>query len=60
MIRTGYTPSVLWEMEVVFLSKVRKGNYTEPKAYRPITLSSFLLNGLVRIVQWCLLERVIC
>ncbi len=46
-------------MEVVFLPKVGKSDYAEPKAYRPITLSSFLLKGLVRIVQWYLLERVV-
>ncbi len=36
-----------------------KSDYAEPKAYRPITLSSFLLKVLERIVQWYLLERVI-
>ncbi len=59
MIRTGHTPAVLREMEVIFLPKVRKSDYAEPKAYRPITLSSFLLKGLERIVQWYLLEKVI-
>ncbi len=59
MIRTGHTPAVLREMEVIFLPKVGKSDYVELKAYRPITLSSFLLKGLERIVQWYLLERVI-
>ena len=30
-----------------------------PKSYRPITLSSFLLKGLERIVQWYLQETVL-
>ncbi len=59
MIRTGHTPAVLRKMEVVILPKVGKSDYAEPKAYRPITLSSFLLKGLEGIMQWFLLERVI-
>ncbi len=44
-------------MEVIFLPKVGKSDYSEPKAYRPITLSSFLLKGLERVIQWYLLEK---
>jgi hypothetical protein len=43
IIRSGYTPRSMREMQVVFLPKIGKSDYSEPKAYRPITLSSFLL-----------------
>ena len=59
IIKTGYTPKIWRQMDVIFLPKVGKSDYAEPKAYRPITLSSFLLKGLERIVQWYLLERVL-
>ena len=44
-------------MNVVFLPKEGKDDYSLAKAYRPITLSNFLLKGLERIVQWYILER---
>ena len=46
-------------MDVIFLAKVGKSDYSIPKSYRPITLSSFMLKGLERIVQWFLLAHVI-
>ena len=56
-ISRGYTPKLWRQMKVVFIPKVGKGDYSLPKAYRPITLSNFLLKGLERIVQWYILER---
>ncbi len=46
-------------MKVVFIPKAGKADYAIAKAYRPITLSNFLLKGLERIVQWYILEHVI-
>ena len=45
-------------MKVVFLPKP-KPDKTSPKSYRPITLSSFLLKGLERIIQWHWQETVL-
>jgi hypothetical protein len=42
IIKSGYTPRKMREMTVIFLPKIGKSDYSEPKAYRPITLSSFL------------------
>jgi hypothetical protein len=59
IIKSGYTPRKMREMTVIFLPKIGKSDYSEPKAYRPITLSSFLLKALERVIQWCILERYI-
>jgi hypothetical protein len=59
IIKSGYTPHKMREMTVIFLPKIGKSDYSEPKAYRPITLSSFLLKALERVIQWCILEKYI-
>jgi ribonuclease HI len=55
-LRTGYTPRVWRRMSVVFLPKPGKDDYGVAKAFRPITLSNFLLKGMERIVQWYINE----
>ena len=47
------------EMKVVFIPKPGKEDYSSPRAYRPITLSSFVLKGLERIVLWYMKDRVV-
>ena len=37
-------------MKIIFIPKPGKVDYTVPKAFRPITLSSFLLKGLEKVV----------
>ncbi len=46
-------------MKVVFIPKAGKSDYAIAKAYRPITLSNFMLKGLERIIQWFILEYFI-
>lgn len=58
-LRSGVTPNSWRQMKVIFLPKPDKADYGEPKAYRPVTLSNFLLKGLERIVQWYIEEKVI-
>ena len=55
----GFIPDRLLAMKVRFLPKSGKDKYESPKAYRPITLSNFLLKGLERIVQWRLQETTL-
>ena len=57
-IRTGCIPSPLLQMKVVFIPK-DKPDKSCPKSYRPITLSSFILKGLERIIQWYLQETIL-
>ena len=54
-LRLGYTPKTWREMKVIFIPKPGKVQYDDVKSFRPITLSSFLLKGLERIVLWKLL-----
>jgi ribonuclease HI len=54
IISTGYTPSPLRRSRVVFIPKPGK-NKSECKGWRPISLSSFVLKGLERIILWYIL-----
>ena len=58
-IITGHTPRAWRQMKVVFLPKEGKDDYGKAKAYRPITLSNFILKGLERIVQWYTKEYLV-
>ena len=58
-ISTQQIPSSWRKMDVIFIPKPGKEDYSSPKSYRPITLSSFVLKGLERIMLWYLRERVI-
>jgi len=57
-LRTGQIPSNWRRMKVIFIPKVGKSEYSSPKAYRPITLSSFLLKTMERVVQWQVTESI--
>ena len=57
-IWTGYTPKLWREMDLIYLPKPNKTDYGIPKAYRPITLSNFLLKGLERICQWYMADTM--
>ena len=45
-LATGQVPESWRHMRATFIPKVGKSNYAVAKAYRPITLSNFLLKGL--------------
>ena len=51
-ISLGHTPHLWRETKVIFLPKPGKDSYGVPKAYRPISLSNFLLKTLERLVVW--------
>ncbi|XP_071746075.1 uncharacterized protein [Lepeophtheirus salmonis] len=58
VLSTGYTPNIWREMEVIFLPKPGKDDYSSAKSFRPIILSNFFLKGLERIVQWNIEETI--
>ncbi len=58
-LATGRVPELWRTMRVVFIPKAGKTDYAAAKAYRPITLSNFLLKGLERLIQWFILETAI-
>jgi hypothetical protein len=47
----GFMPMAWRQVKVTFIPKPRKYNYTEANAYRPISLSSFLLKMMEIIVD---------
>ncbi len=58
-VATGVIPATWREMRVTFIPKAGKSDYAIAKAYRPITLSNFILKGLERIIQWYILDHVL-
>ena len=55
-IKFSYVPELWRESKVVFIPKVGKTDYSNPKNFRPISLLSFLLKGLERLILWYLEE----
>lgn len=47
----GYIPSLWQEVKVVFIPKPGRPSYEEAKNHRPISLTSFLLKTLERIID---------
>ena len=48
----GYVPKGMRESRVVFIPKPGKNSYNESGSFRPITLTSFLLKTLERLILW--------
>ncbi|MCP3663266.1 MAG: reverse transcriptase-like protein [Gammaproteobacteria bacterium] len=55
----GFTPKTWRAVRVVFLPKPGKDNYADAKSYRPISLMSFLLKGLERLVDRFLRDGIL-
>jgi ribonuclease HI len=51
-IQLGYTPEVWRKSNVIFLPKPNKPDYTQVRAFRPISLMPFLCKGIERLVYW--------
>lgn len=47
----GYIPKAWRQVNIVFIPKPGRENYTEEKAFRPISLTSFLLKTLEKLVD---------
>jgi hypothetical protein len=47
----GYIPKAWRQVKGTFIPKPGKANYTEAKAYRPISLSSFMLKMMEQLVD---------
>ena len=53
-LQSGYVPKTWRDIEAIFIPKQGKTDFSDPKSYRPISMSNFMLKGLERIVQWYL------
>ena len=51
-IDLGFTPSKWREANVIFIPKPGKTDYSVTNAFRPISLSNYLLKGLERLCVW--------
>jgi hypothetical protein len=51
-IQLKYTPKLWRSSDVIFLPKPGKEDYTECRAFRPISLMPFLFKTLDRLVKW--------
>jgi ribonuclease HI len=58
VIATGYTPREWTKARVVFIPKPGKSDYTNPKSYRPISLTNYLLKGLEKLCRWKMKEML--
>lgn len=57
-LKFAYTPKAWQDARVVFIPKPGKASYATPKAYRPISLTSFLLKTMERIVDTMIKSRI--
>ena len=48
----GYMPKVWRKSRVIFIPKAGKSDYSEARSFRPITLTSFMVKTLERVVLW--------
>ena len=51
-IRLHYTPEQWTHARVVFIPKPGKSDYKNPKSYRPISLTNYLIKGLEKLCRW--------
>jgi len=50
-LATGYVPAIRRQVKVVFIPKPGRNSYSEPRDYRPISLTLFLLKTMERLVD---------
>ena len=55
-IALAYVPKCWRESKVIFIPKPGKSDYSDPRSFRPISLMSFILKGLERIVLYQMQE----
>ena len=55
-LKEGKSPKKWLESKVVFIPKPGKMDYSDPKSLRPISLTSFFMKGLERLIHWHILR----
>jgi ribonuclease HI len=58
-INLGYPPRCWRQIKAVFIPKPGKEDYDTAKSFRPISLSSFILKALERIIYWWLKSNIL-
>ena len=54
-----YVPTLWRTSKAIFIPKVGKDDYAQPRAWRPISLMSFLFKTLERLILWHLEDTVL-
>ena len=54
-----YIPEAWRVAKVVFIRKIVKKEMDLPKSYRPISLTSFLLKSMEKVVNYCIMHTVL-
>ena len=58
-LATGYVPAMWRQVKVVFIPKPGRNSYCGPRDYRPISLTSFLLKTMDRLVDRFLKNEIL-
>jgi hypothetical protein len=58
-LATGYVPTAWRQVKVVFIPKPGRNSYSGPKNFRSISLTSFLLKMLERLVDRFLRDEIL-
>ena len=58
-LATGYVPSIWQQVKVMFIPKPGRNSYSRPRDYRPISLTSFLLKTMERLVDRYLRDKAL-
>jgi hypothetical protein len=58
-LATGFVPAVWRQVKVVFIPKPDRNSYCGPKNFRPISLTSFLIKTLERLVDGFLRDEIL-
>ena len=56
-IALHFTPTCWKNSTIIFIPKPGKASYTDPKSFRPISLSNYLLKALEKLCVWGTLTR---
>ena len=59
VIKLHFTPTIWKEARVIFIPKPGKTSYDTPKAFRPISLSNYLLKVLEKLLTWHANEKLL-
>jgi hypothetical protein len=58
-LATGYVPAMWHQVKVVFIHKPGRSSYCGPTDFRPISLTSFLLKTMDRLVDRFLRDEIL-
>jgi hypothetical protein len=55
----GYVPTAWHQVKVVFMPKPSRDSYSGPKNYRPISLTTFMLKTMERLIDRFLRDQIL-